>query len=59
MSGKMNGAEDAIMLVAEIIDNGALTRLDISRNKLFHNDGAPAGKAISGMLAANSQHYGS
>jgi hypothetical protein len=54
MSGKMNGAEDAIMPVAEIIGNGALTRLDISKNKLFHNDGAPAGKAISGMLAANS-----
>jgi hypothetical protein len=31
-----------------------LTRLDISRNKLFHNDGAPAGKAISDMLAVNS-----
>jgi hypothetical protein len=33
---------------------GTLTRLDISKNRLFHNDGAPAGKAISDMLAANS-----
>jgi hypothetical protein len=30
MSGKMDGAEDAIMLAAEIIDNGALIKLDIS-----------------------------
>ena len=30
MSGKMNGAADAIMLVAEIIDNRALLQLDIS-----------------------------
>jgi Ran GTPase-activating protein (RanGAP) involved in mRNA processing and transport len=33
---------------------GALTRLDISKNKLFHQDGAPAGKALGGMLAVNS-----
>jgi hypothetical protein len=30
MSDKMHGAEDAIMLAAEIIDNGALIKLDIS-----------------------------
>jgi hypothetical protein len=30
MSGKMKGAEDAIMVAAEIVDNGALTSLDIS-----------------------------
>jgi Ran GTPase-activating protein (RanGAP) involved in mRNA processing and transport len=34
MSGKMNGAADAIMLVAEIIDNGALIKLDISNNHI-------------------------
>jgi hypothetical protein len=32
MSGKLNGAADAIMIVAEIIDNGALIKLDISSN---------------------------
>jgi hypothetical protein len=32
MSGKLNGAGDAIMLAAEVIDNGALTSLDISSN---------------------------
>jgi hypothetical protein len=35
MSGKMNGAEDAIMLAAEIIDNGALTSLNVSSNNLY------------------------
>jgi hypothetical protein len=34
MSGKMRGAEDAIMLAAEIIDNGALTSLNISNNRI-------------------------
>jgi hypothetical protein len=34
MSGKMSGAGDAIMLAAEIVDNGALTSLNISDNKL-------------------------
>jgi prophage DNA circulation protein len=32
MSGKMHGAGDAIMLAAEIIDNGAITRLDAREN---------------------------
>jgi hypothetical protein len=34
MSGKIKGAEDAIMLAAEIIDNGALSFLDISSNDI-------------------------
>jgi hypothetical protein len=34
MNGKMNGAGDAIMLVAEIIDNGALSVLDLAQNNL-------------------------
>jgi hypothetical protein len=29
-------------------------RLGISKNALFHDDGAPAGKALGDMLAANS-----
>jgi hypothetical protein len=34
MSGKMPGAGDTIMLVPEIIDNGALTSLNLSSNSL-------------------------
>jgi hypothetical protein len=34
MSGKMKGAEDAIMLVPEIVDNGALTSLNLSSTVL-------------------------
>jgi hypothetical protein len=34
MSDKMNGAADAIMLVPEITDNGAMTSLDVSSNNL-------------------------
>jgi hypothetical protein len=34
MSGKMHGAEDAIMLVPEIIGNGALLSLNISNNEI-------------------------
>jgi hypothetical protein len=32
MSGKMDGAGDAVMLVPDIIDNGALTSLNVSNN---------------------------
>jgi Ran GTPase-activating protein (RanGAP) involved in mRNA processing and transport len=34
MSGKMDGAGDAIMLVAEIVGNGALTALNLAGNSL-------------------------
>jgi hypothetical protein len=51
MSGKMRGAGDAIMLVPDIIDNGAMTKLDMSRNNF---EGAAAGKAIGDMLTGNS-----
>jgi hypothetical protein len=34
MSGKMEGAEDAIMLAAEIVDNWALFSLDMSNNNI-------------------------
>jgi hypothetical protein len=34
MSGKMSGAEDAIMLAAEIVDNGAMTSLKLPSNHL-------------------------
>jgi hypothetical protein len=51
MSGKMDGAEDAIMLAAEIIDNRALSSLDVRGNQLCNRE---AGKALSQMLAANT-----
>jgi Ran GTPase-activating protein (RanGAP) involved in mRNA processing and transport len=34
MSGKMAGAEDALMLAVEIVDNGALSSLNLSSNML-------------------------
>jgi hypothetical protein len=34
LRGKMNGAGDAIMLVPEIIDNGALSVLNLARNAI-------------------------
>jgi hypothetical protein len=34
MSGKMKGAEDAVMLAAEFVDNGALTSLNLSSNDI-------------------------
>jgi hypothetical protein len=49
MSGKMRGATDAMMLVPEIIDNRALTMLDISKNRLggfntgYNRDGSGYG----------------
>jgi hypothetical protein len=51
MSGTMKGAEDAIMLAAEIIDNKALTSLTLKDNKLLTPE---AGKVLSDMLAANT-----
>jgi hypothetical protein len=49
MSGKMRGAGDAIMLVPDIIDNGAMTMLDVSKNRLggfstgYNSDGSGYG----------------
>ena len=43
MSGKMRGAGDAIMLAPEIIDNGAMTSLDISNNSIGLIDIFPDG----------------
>jgi hypothetical protein len=34
MSGKMGGAGDAVMLAAEVIDNGALSSLNLAENLL-------------------------
>jgi hypothetical protein len=49
MSGKMNGAEDVIMLVAEIIDNGALLVLSLQSNNLW----ADCGEALAEGLKGN------
>jgi hypothetical protein len=51
-----NGADmSGVIALADVIpDMGALTRLNISKNNLFHDDGAPVGKALSDMLAVNS-----
>jgi hypothetical protein len=56
MSGKMNGAADAILLVPEITDNGALLSLSLKSNNLIsHSDqGKAAGKALGEMLAVNT-----
>ena len=43
MSSKMYGAGDAIMLVPEIIDNGAMTSLNLSSNRL----GAEGAKIVA------------
>jgi hypothetical protein len=51
MSSKMYGAGDAIMLVPEIIDNGAMTRLVLSNNQLACKAG---GETIADMLKGNS-----
>jgi Ran GTPase-activating protein (RanGAP) involved in mRNA processing and transport len=46
MSGKMKGATDAIMLVPEIIDNGAMTSLNLASNRL----GIQGAKIIAAFL---------
>jgi hypothetical protein len=51
MSGKMNGAGDDIMLVAEVSDNGALSKLVMRQNNI---NGAEAGRAFADMLAQNT-----
>jgi hypothetical protein len=54
MSGKMNGAADAIMLVAEIIDNRAMTRLNLSNNDIGGEDDEPGVHALAYMLRSNT-----
>jgi hypothetical protein len=46
MSGKMDGAGDAIMLAAEIIGNGALMSLDVSSNRIDTEGAAHIAEAI-------------
>jgi hypothetical protein len=54
MSGERNkrlGAEGAVMLASEIIDNKALSSLSLSKNALLTKE---AGKVIGDMLKGNS-----
>jgi hypothetical protein len=46
MSGKMNGAEDVIMLAAEIIDNGAMTSLNLASNMIGSEGAKHVAEAI-------------
>jgi hypothetical protein len=46
MSGKMKGAEDAIMLAAEVVDNRAMTSLSLASNDL----GVEGAKIIAAFL---------
>jgi hypothetical protein len=46
MHGKMSGAGDAVMLAAEIVDNEAMTSLNLASNNL----GAEGAKIIAAFL---------
>jgi hypothetical protein len=46
ISGKMNGAEDAIMLAAEITDNGTILSVNLIKNKI----GVVQAKALASIL---------
>ena len=50
LSGKEMDAGSVIMLAPEVIANGALTRLDLSKNKMLTRE---AGEAIGDMLKDN------
>jgi Ran GTPase-activating protein (RanGAP) involved in mRNA processing and transport len=49
MSGKIKGAADAIMLVPEIIDNGAMTSLNLASNNL----GSRGAKIVAEAIKVN------
>jgi hypothetical protein len=65
MSGKTRGAEDAIMLAAEVVDNGAILSLNMSDNDLNvdNNRGmdylgpAVAASAITSLNIASNYLY--
>jgi hypothetical protein len=46
MNGTMDGAEDAIMLAAEVVDNRAMTSLNLASNSL----GIEGAKIIADIL---------
>jgi hypothetical protein len=50
MSSKMFGAGDAILLVPEIIDNGAMTSLNLASNDLCFDGNMDGIKAISSAI---------
>jgi Ran GTPase-activating protein (RanGAP) involved in mRNA processing and transport len=54
MSGKMSGAGDATMLAGEVVDNEAMTRLNLSNNDIGGEDGEPGVHALADMLRSNT-----
>ena len=60
MSGKMDGAQDAIMLAPEIVANGALTSLNVSNNALCGIDEFGEGEfdasGVTALADAISKH---
>jgi hypothetical protein len=60
MHGKMNGAADAIMLVLEITDNGALSLLNLSSCKLTRGAPKPngwAGQSLAADWGEKDEHW--
>jgi hypothetical protein len=56
MSGKMNGAAGAIMLVPEIIDNGGLSSLNLASNCLCGIDDEYGRYDAPGNAGSFSEH---
>jgi hypothetical protein len=50
MSGKMDGAAVAIMLVPEINDNGAMTSLNLASNRICREGNMDGIKALSSAV---------
>jgi hypothetical protein len=66
MSGKMKGAEDAIMFAAEIVDNGALSLLNLASNGICAEGTKLLAAALKGNqimtelnISSNLMTYGS
>jgi hypothetical protein len=57
MSRKMHGVGDAIMLVEEIIDNGALSLLNLSSNCLTRGTLKTRRKTYGGTWGSKDDHY--
>ena len=48
MSGKKVGADGAIILMPEIVANGALVKFDVSKNSLYANGTKVVARALAG-----------
>ena len=56
LSGKMNGAADALMLAKEIKDMGSLSKLSTSHNQLCGNWRSPDFTGFKALVSAIEQH---